>query len=96
MTTSYSADVGSYSTVPSISKSEETSSIASYVSELLYKLSTFHSQVKRRKLFVALLNYDDHMIEDMGLTRYFIEEAAKLPLKNNAACIARVWTRQYK
>jgi len=49
---------------------------------------------KRRKLFVALLDYNDHMLEDMGLTRYLVEEASKLPLSANAAKIARKWARQ--
>ncbi len=49
---------------------------------------------KRRKLFVALLEYNDHMLEDMGLTRYLVEEAIKLPLKDNAAKIAREWAAQ--
>jgi uncharacterized protein YjiS (DUF1127 family) len=49
---------------------------------------------KRRKLFVALLEYNDKMLEDMGLTRYLVEEASKLPLSANAAKIARKWARQ--
>ena len=49
---------------------------------------------KRRKLFVALLEYNDLMLEDMGLTRYLVEEASKLPLSANAAKIAQKWARQ--
>jgi len=49
---------------------------------------------KRRKLFIALLDYNDHMLEDMGLTRYLVEEASKLPLTVNAAKITRKWARQ--
>ena len=71
-----------------------TPSVPRLVSIFLLQAMTLYRQVKRRRRFIALLNYDDHMIDDMGLTRAAIEEASKLPLRLNAAHIARVWARQ--
>jgi len=61
---------------------------------LVNKTIELRRNYKRRKLFVALLDYNDHMLEDMGLTRYLVEEASKLPLSANAAITAREWARQ--
>jgi len=94
MSAIYNVEENSCRTVPQIPVPAETSYIFKLISEILHQASTFHHQLKRRRRFVALLNYDDHMIEDMGLTRAAIEEASKLPLKLNAAHIARIGAKQ--
>ena len=70
------------------------SRLTNFPQTLVGTLIKLRSNYKRRKLFIALLNYNDHILEDMGLTRYLVEEASKLPLKDNAAIIARKWARQ--
>ncbi len=94
MTTSYFIDETRSKTVPQISKSSGFWSIFRAFSNILQQPIILLRRLRRRARFVALLNYDDHMIEDMGLTRAHIEEAAKLPLKFNAALIARTWARR--
>lgn len=49
---------------------------------------------RRRKQLVALLQYDDKMLEDMGLTRSAVLRASHLPLRVNAALMAREYARQ--
>jgi uncharacterized protein YjiS (DUF1127 family) len=46
------------------------------------------ARIRRRKL-LDVLAYDNRRLDDMGLTRYAIEEAARLPLSVNAALVAR-------
>lgn len=41
--------------------------------------------IQRRRRFLRLLSYDDRALDDIGLIRYDIERAAKLPLRVNAA-----------
>jgi uncharacterized protein YjiS (DUF1127 family) len=96
MTTSYSFDGNTCDTVTPNSKSKGVPFFLSLASKLLRRISTFRYHLKRRNLFVALLNYNDHIIDDMGLTRSLIEEASRLPLKHNAARIARVWAQHSK
>ena len=94
MTSTCTYDV---SDCPSISRRKSLQQTPWYLQmarTLLRSVTTYYQQLKRRRRFIALLNYDDHMIEDMGLTRYLIEEASRLPLNVNAALIARVWTKQ--
>jgi len=70
------------------------SRLINFPRSLVSTFSELRRNYKRRKLFVGLLEYNDHMLEDMGLTRYLVEEASQLPLKENAAKIVRNWTRQ--
>jgi len=94
MTSTCTYDVSDCSPVPRIASSHQTPWILRMVRTLAHSVTTFYLQLKRRRKFIALLNYDDHMIDDMGLTRPLIEEASRLPLKANAAIIARVWAKQ--
>jgi uncharacterized protein YjiS (DUF1127 family) len=52
-------------------------------------LAAFWRAWQRRRRFRALLDHDDRMLDDMGLTRLEIERAAGLPLQVNAAVEAR-------
>ena len=70
------------------------SRLINFSGTLVNTLIQLRSNYKRRKRFIALLDYNDGMLEDMGLTRYLVEEAGKLPLKDNAAIIARDWARR--
>ncbi len=70
------------------------SRLITFPGTLVKTLIQLKNNYKRRKRFIALLDYNDQMLEDMGLTRYLVEEAGKLPLKDNAAKIARDWARQ--
>ncbi len=94
MTSIYTIDAPNCTTVPRISTSNETPILLRLARTLLLSASTYGKQLKRRRKFIALLNYDDHMIDDMGLSRATIEAASRLPLKVNAALIARVWAKQ--
>lgn len=49
--------------------------------------------ILRRRRFSSLLKYDDHMLDDMGLTRSLIKEMSKLPFNENAALIAHAKAR---
>ncbi|MXQ08146.1 DUF1127 domain-containing protein [Alphaproteobacteria bacterium GH1-50] len=40
---------------------------------------------RRRQRFLRLLDMDDHMLDDMGVTRAEVVEASYLPLSANAA-----------
>ncbi len=40
---------------------------------------------RRRKQFNTLLGLDDHMLDDIGVTRAEVEAASSLPLSVNAA-----------
>ena len=48
-------------------------------------LTRLLTRIERRRRFRALLNYDDHTLDDIGLTRLDVERAARLPLEVNAA-----------
>lgn len=92
MTTSYAVDTNNCAQIHRNENTGFLPSIRNVIFELKCQLSTFLYHVKRRRKFVALLNYDDRMLDDMGLARYAIEEASKLPLKADAARIARSLT----
>ncbi len=47
----------------------------------------------RRKM-KRLLDYDDHILDDMGHTRAELMMAIKLPLKENARKVLRQWRDQ--
>lgn len=93
MTTVNSISMAHHTTVLQSMKATKTLFYVQILTQLWRKSGVFYTNLKRRRRFIALLNYDDHMIDDMGLTRDLIEEAAKLPLKLNAAKIASVWAK---
>lgn len=43
------------------------------------------SRIIRRRKFNAVRDLDDHMLDDIGVTRGEVERAAQLPLSVNAA-----------
>lgn len=47
-------------------------------------LSLFDA-LRRRRRFARLRDLDDHMLDDIGVTRAEVETAARLPLSENAA-----------
>ena len=46
-------------------------------------------QIRRRRGFSRLLDLDDHMLKDIGVTRGEVEIAASLPLSIDAATALR-------
>lgn len=42
------------------------------------------AQIDRRRSFKRLLDLDDHMLRDIGVTRHEVEHAAGLPLSRDA------------
>lgn len=52
---------------------------------LANRLSDRLLQARRRKRFNRLLDLDDHMLDDIGVTRHEVEYAARLPHGVNAA-----------
>ena len=67
--------------------------VVNWLGNLGPKFTTLAHNWQRRRKFIALLNYDDHIIDDMGLTRDLIEAAIKLPLSENAAVIAHAYAK---
>nr|WP_297459960.1 hypothetical protein [uncultured Halomonas sp.] len=60
-----------------------------------------HAWVRRRQFrqrFLYLLDYDDHILEDMGHCRDEIEWALRLPLREDAGralLCRRAWRRRF-
>lgn len=48
------------------------------------RLRAMLDELDRRRRIECLLDHDDRMLDDMGLDRFRVEEALKLPLRVNA------------
>lgn len=53
--------------------------------QFLARLSTIYQNWKARRAVLKLQDRDDHLLEDIGVTREEIAWAAQLPLTDNAA-----------
>ncbi len=62
---------------------EASRSILSRVS-FIQVLKNWHEAYSRRQRLLYLLNYDDHILDDMGYTRQDLHSIAKLPLSTDA------------
>lgn len=51
-------------------------------------LAAYRQRRRDREAFVELLQYDERLLNDMGLTRGAVARAAHLPLSANATTIA--------
>ncbi len=89
----YSTEPRYDETITNIAGRPQIPSIFGFFRRVIDRLSIFTRQVERRRKFVALLDRDDRIIDDIGLTRELIEQAAKLPLSKNAAKIALSWSK---
>jgi uncharacterized protein YjiS (DUF1127 family) len=75
------------SNIPTIT---EFKSIQQGVRKLLSRFSLFQAlknwqkAYSRRQRLLNLLNYDDHMLDDMGYTRQDLYTIARLPLNTDA------------
>lgn len=55
-----------------------------YRFSFIQALKHWYKAYSRRQGLLNLLNYDDHMLDDMGYTRYDLLTIAKLPLSADA------------
>jgi uncharacterized protein YjiS (DUF1127 family) len=53
--------------------------------DLALSLAEGIARVRRRRKFKRLLDLDDHMLDDIGVTRSEVDYAARLPLSTDAA-----------
>jgi uncharacterized protein YjiS (DUF1127 family) len=80
----------------------EFKSIRQGVRSMLSRLSLFQAlknwqqAYSRRLRLLNLLNYDDHMLDDMGYTRQDLYTIAKLPLSTDAHQVLKCLKEQRK
>ena len=65
------------------------SAIEGYLKNLVSRIYTLFAQRKQqhinRQAFTHLLSLDDYILDDIGVTRYDIVEASRLPMHVNAS-----------
>lgn len=60
---------------------------------LIGAVRTWYQRRTDRAAFNTLLSLDDHMLDDVGVTRWEVERAARLPMRVDAAQAVQAWRR---